>query len=249
MKIIDINAGLGIALKSRRYTDESGLIRYLDGYRIESAVTWNGAADRHPEAGNAEMLAISARSGGRLLPCMLLEPALDSLGLPGEGDVIARLRQSAPAAVRVVNGADPKLWLDKFYAQDILRPLNETRMPLIISGDYGPDLLHALPEMAEAFPDVPLILLRHGLNQFRTIQPLLKYTKSVYFDMSTMLDAGGIEEIVRKFGSERLLFGSGLPQFVPSGALGLLMYTDISEADRENIAHANFERLEGGIRL
>ena len=101
--------------------------------------------------------------------------------------------------------------------------------------------------MAQAFPHVPMILLRYGLNESRTINPLLKYTDNVYFDMSTMLDCGQLEEITEKFGSERLLFGSGLPSFVPSGALGLLTYAGIREEDRENIAHNNFERLEGGI--
>lgn len=249
MRIIDINAAIGVPLKSTRFTDADGLVSYLDKYRIDTAVTWNSAADRDPEDGNQEMLEIAAESGGRLKPCMHLEPSLDSLGLPGEGEAIDRLRTAQPSAARVVTGNVPKFYMDKFYAQDLLRPLNEAHMPLIITGDYSADFFHALPEMAEAFPFVPFILIRHGLNQSRTIYPLLKYTRNIYFDMSIMLDAGGLEEIVKKFGSERLLFGSSLPTHIPSGALGLLMYADIPEADRENIAHGNFERLEGGIRL
>lgn len=247
MRIIDVNAAVGAPLKAWRYTKAESLVAYLDDYRIESAVTYHMLADRSPEEGNAQMLEIARASAGRIRACLLLEPTLDSLGVPGTGTVQERLRAAKPSAVRVLQGPQPHYWMDAFYAQDLLTPLNELHMPLIIEGGYSPEFFHALPEMARAYPNVPIILVRHGLNESRTIYPLLKYTSNVYFDMSTMLDCGGIEEIVEKFGSERLLFGSGLPNFVPAGALGLLMYAEIAEADRENIAHGNFERLEGGI--
>lgn len=247
MHIIDINAAIGAPTKAWRFTEAASLIACLDDYRIDAALTWHALADRSPEEGNALILEIAEASNGRIKPCLYLEPTLDSLGVPGTGTVQERLRAARPSAVRVAQGAEPHYWMSKFYAQDLLAPLNELHMPLILDGGYSPTFLHALPEMAAAYPNVPMILLRHGLNESRTIFPLLKHTSNVHFDMSTMLDCGGIEEIVERFGSERLLFGSGLPHFVPAGALGLLMYTEISQADRENIAHANFERLEGGI--
>lgn len=247
MYIIDINAVIGAPTKAWRFTTEEALISCLDDYRIDAAVTCHMLADRSPEEGNARMLDVARASGGRLKPCLLLEPTLDSLGIPGTGTVQERLRAAKPSAVRVTQGPQPHFWMDTFYAQDLLAPLNELRMPLIIDGGYSPEFFHALPEMARAYPNVPMILVRYGLNESRTIYPLLKHTSNVYFDMSTMLDCGGIEEIVEKFSSTRLLFGSGLPHFVPAGALGLLLYAEISQADRENIAHGNFERLEGGI--
>ncbi len=247
MRILDVNTMIGAPGKVWRFTDEKSLVAYLDDYRIEEAVCCHAIANRDPEEGNARMLAVARASGGRICACMQLEPSLDTLGLPGKGSARERLEAARPAAARVLQGEAAHYWMDKFYAQDLLRPLEEMHMPLLIDGGYSPWFLHALPEMAAAFPHVPMILLRYGLNESRSIYPLLKYTRNVYFDMSTMLDCGGVEEICEKFGSERLLFGSGLPHFVPSGALALLMYTGISEADRENIAHANFERLEGGI--
>lgn len=249
MEIVDINAAIGAPAKSPRYKDEKGLIAYLDDYRISSAVVWHTLADRIPEEGNAKMLAIAAQNPERIYPCMLLEPSLDGLGLPGPGSAHDRLRQAHPVAVRVIQGESAHFLMDRFYAQDLLKPLEDTRMPMIVDGAYSKLFFHALPEMAQAYPHIPIILLRYGLNESRVIMPLLKYTKNVYFDMSTMLDCGQIEEIVERYGSERLLFGSGLPAYVPAGALGLLLYAEISEADRENIAHANFERLKGDVRL
>ncbi len=249
MRILDINAALGAATQSERYTDEEGLLRYMDDYRISAALTWHSLADRVPDTGNRQMVDIAAQHPERIMACLLLEPSLADLGLPGEGDALERLAQLKPGAVRVHQGDESHFLMDKFYARDLLRPLNEARMPLIVGGSYSRLFWHTLPELAEAFPHVPFIILRHGLNESRIINPLLKYTKNVYFDISTMLDCYQIEEIVEKFGSERLLFGSGLPFFVPAGALGLLMYAAISEANRRNIAYANFERLKGGVRL
>jgi len=238
-----------MATKSWRYTDVLGLYSYLDDYRIDTALVYNAVADRDPENGNTDMLKIAAESNGRIKPCMLLEPSLDSLGLPGEGTPLDRLRASKPSAVRVRQGENSNFVMDKFYAKDMLVVLNEIHMPLLIEGEYSHQFLHALPEMALVYPNVPMILLHWGLNASRIIYPLLKHTSNVYFDMSVMIDAGAIEEIVEKFGSERLMFGSALPHFVPAGALALIKYPFISDKDKENIAHANFERLEGGIRL
>lgn len=249
MRILDANVGVGMPAKSYRYSDMEGLIKCLDEYRISEALVYNTEAMRDPWEGNARMIDFAAGCAGRVKPCVWLDTSLDDFGLPGEGSARDRFSALKPSAARVLQGESGHLPMDKFYAQDILTPLNEMRMPLIIDGDYTHDFFRALPYMANAFPDVPMIIIRKGLNDSRIINPLLKYTRNVYFDMSIMLDCGQIEELVEKFGGERLLFASGLPQYAPAGALALLLYSEIPEDEREMIAHGSFERLEGGIRL
>lgn len=245
--MIDINAALGEATKASRFRDAAGLLRWMDDCRIDTALAYNAECLRDPLRGNELALADAATSGGRLKACVGLNPSLMEGCLPGNGDLSDRLRAARPAAARIfpMDNAYP---LDEFYARDLLAPLNDLRMPVIIDGAYDNVLLSALPRTAAAFPDARFILLRHGLNRSRTINPLLKYTQNVYFDMSTMVDTGQIEQIVRDFGSGRLLFGSGLPFYEPSGALALLLYADIPDSDRGRIAHGNFERLEKEIR-
>lgn len=249
MRILDASVGVGMPAKSDRYSDMEGLVKCLDDYRISQAVVYNTEATRDPWDGNARMKEFAADYAGRIKPCMWLDASLDDLGLPGAGGVLDRLSALRPSAVRVMQGEVGHLPMDKFYAQDLLKPLNEARMPLIIDGAYTHDFFRSLPDMAGAFPNVPFIILRKGLNESRIINPLLKYTNNVYFDISIMLDCGQIEELVEKFGGERLLFASGLPQYSPAGVLALLLYTEIPEDERLMIAHGSFERLEGGIRL
>jgi len=118
-------------------------------------------------------------------------------------------------------------------------------MPLLMNvGEYS---YEEVAEVAQNFPDLKLVLLRPGLNRSRVTFPLMKKTKNVYFDISVMLDTGLLTEVVSKFGSERLLYSSCLPNFEPAGPLGLVMYADITDADRRAIFAENWLALENVI--
>ena len=106
-----------------------------------------------------------------------------------------------------------------------------------------------LPRVAADYPNMPIIILQFGFNHSRTVFPVLKNCKNVYFDISHMLDCGQVEEICQRCGSSNLLFGTNLPADDPAGPLGVLLYNHrITAEEKENIAHGNWERLEGGIR-
>jgi len=247
MKIIDVNCAIGAPLVSDRFTTAEGLLQWLDDYRIESALVHHAEAQREPHMANACMQRISAESQGRIRACMALNPSLEDLGLPGEGDPVARLKTLRPSAVRVFPDTQ-KYPFTAFYAAPILEVCQQLHMPLIVDVTYNDLFLAMLPEICEKYPDVPLILPRFGHNRSRQYMPILKKLPNVYLDMSIMIDTGAIEEICSRFGSEHLLFGSGLPTYEPSGALALLYYAQIPQQEKENIAHANFERLEKAIR-
>ena len=247
MKIIDVNCAVGAPLKSDRFISQEGLYQWMDDYHIDSAVTYQAEAIREPEKYNLQMCEMAAASGGKLRACMALNPSLVNLGLPGEGTPVERLKALRPSAVR--NFPDEQRFLfNSFYASDILDVCQEFHMPIIVTKKYDDMFIHDLPDVCEKYPDVPIILPRFGQNRSRYYFPILKKLPNVYLDMSIMLDVASIEEICERFGSHRLVFGSGLPNYEPSGAYGLLFYSNISQQEKENIAHANFERLEGGIR-
>ena len=247
MKIIDVNCAIGAPLVSQRFTTVEGLLQWMDDYRIESALVHHAEAQREPYMANALMCRISAESDGRIRACMALNPSLEDLGLPGEGDPVERLKALRPSAVRAFPDAQ-RYPFTAFYAAHILEVCQQLHMPLIVDVTYNDLFLAMLPEICEKYPDVPLILPRFGLNRSRQYMPILEKLPNVYLDMSIMLDTGSLEEICRRFGSEHLVFGSGMPTYEPGGALGLLYYAQISDADKENITHANFERLEKAIR-
>lgn len=247
MKIIDINVMLGPSQCPNRYRTTQGLMGYLDDYRISSAVVCHSAAQITPWVYNAEMTRISADSGGRILACHVLDPMLVEKNEQGYGTLAERLKASRPAAVRML----PKTQnypLNAFFCDKILSVLNDMRLPLLIAAEEAPAFAE-IPSLARDFPDMPIVLLRNTFFFAHSITPLLSKLSNVYVDMGIMIDTGFIEELVNEYGvGEKLLFGSGLPDHVPAGGLSMLIYSTIDDKHKENIFHANWERLQGGIR-
>ena len=59
----------------------------------------------------------------------------------------------------------------------------------------------------------------------------------------------GYEEVCSKFGSERVLFGTNFPTNSMAGSIYSLLTANITEEERENIAHRNLERLLDEVKL
>ena len=73
--------------------------------------------------------------------------------------------------------------------------------------------------------------------------PLFEKYAGFHIELSNYCGHRGIEELVRRFGAKRLLFGTRLPYFTPGSAIGMLGYADVSEAERKQIAGDNLRRL------
>lgn len=247
MKVIDVNVMLGPWLTPMRYRTVSGLMNYLDDYRITSAVTYHSAAQMTPWRYNGEMSDIAGDSGGRIQACHVLDPALGEKNEPGEGTLKERLRAIRPAAVRMMP-ASQSFPLNGFFCGQILSILDELRIPLLLDKAEAPPLAD-IPQLASEFPNMPVVLLRCTFNRARYYMPLLEKLKNVYVDTGILVDTGALEELVNeRRASEKLLMGSGLPHHVPAGGLSIVLYSPIDDAHKENILYRNWERLQGGIR-
>ena len=225
----------------------TGLLQYLDDYRITSAVVYHSAAQMVPWQYNGEMSRIAGGSGGRIQACHVLDPMLAEKSEPGDGTLMERLKANRPAAVRML----PKTQnypLSAFFCEQVLGVLNELRLPLLLDADEVPAFAD-IPPLARDFPDLPIVILRRYFNCSRSLTPLLTKLDNVYIDMNTIIDTGYLEELVNeRCGSTKLLLGSGLPHHVPAGGLSMVLYSTIEEHHKQNILHANWERLQGGIR-
>jgi len=246
-KIIDVNVMLGPWKSPTRYSTAEGLYKYLDDYRIAAAVVYHSAAQMNPWEYNGEISRIAGESGGRLRACHVLDPMLVEKSEPGEGTLLERLKANRPAAVRLLPRAQ-KYPLNAFFCDQVLGVLNELRLPLLLDAGEMPPV-EDIPVLARDFPDMPIVILRHYFNNSRSLTPLLVKLSNVYIDMNITIDTGYLEELVNeRCGSEKLLFGSGLPHHVPAGGLSMILYSTIDERHKKNILHANWERLQGGIR-
>ena len=238
MRIIDVAASLGPkATRGRWFREPGELLGYMDRYGLTDAVVWNTAAASDPIAGNREIDRI-AKENPRLRPAHFVDAPDDPASIE------AALAESRPVAVRLMPNSQ-RLILDPFYCGDLFEVLDALRMPVILpQGEFE---YRDLPALLGAFKRVKLILLRQGFRNARAIFPLMERAENVYFDISTMADTGMLDQLVGQYGAERLLFSSGLPEFEPSGPLGLVAYARISEGDKGRIFAGNWLRVEEEI--
>lgn len=130
-----------------------------------------------------------------------------------------------------------------FYWEEILDAARELSLPVIVDCEYTDVFFSNLPQISEMFPNIKFVLLRQGCCQGRRIFPLLMKRKNVFFTIERMLDHLQLEEIWERCGCDRLLFGSGFPQRPHSGPLGLALYANIPQWERERILAKNWEEI------
>lgn len=243
MKITDINCMIGNWITRRRnYKTPDELLAVMDQYRISDCVAFHSTAVWAPKRGNAVMREIAENSSGRIKACYLLEPNLGSSVMPDAEQLLKQLKEEQPAAVKL-DPVSKKYILNDFFCGELLEVLSELELPILF--DSGEVQFDNLPRLAKAYPKIKFVVLRRGLNESRYIIPMIKKLSNVYFDTSVMIDTGIIEEIVNNYGSEKLLFGSALPFYVPAGAISMILYSRIKDDDKENILYKNWSSIEG----
>lgn len=97
----------------------------------------------------------------------------------------------------------------------------------------------------ERYHDVHLIF-GHALYPptFPEAAELAKSFDNIYLDITTSQHAYGfIEHAVTTVGAERILFGSDSPFISAAGAVGLVLYAEISDEDRSRILGRNAAQL------
>ena len=243
-RITDVNMCIGSRDAYSKLVDVKKLKHIMNHYHIQHAACTNDYWIVNPLQVNIDMLKIADDSDGKIGFTAYLDSSLGADSLPGEGALAERLKKLSPESTRIYTVAGRSTFT-AFYWEEILEAVNERKLPMIIDGDYTDTLFVQLPEIARVYPDIKFVLVRNGCCHMRQIMPILKKLNNVYFTVETMLDNLQIEEIYEKCGVEKLLYGSSYPLLAPSGALGLVLYADIPDAEKQKILNDNWEGIRG----
>ncbi|MCX7795351.1 MAG: amidohydrolase [bacterium] len=137
--------------------------------------------------------------------------------------------------------------LEEEVIGDLLSLLEEIKIPILMSpNSTGWKDIYS---MLKNHPNIRLVLTDLTYRQSSYIFPLLKRYKNVYIELSGYITFLGIETLYKRFGGERMLFGSNLPYKNPGSTIFYIEKADIPEEVKNYIAYKNADRLIQEVSL
>lgn len=241
------NASYGCgAYGAPEYRTARDVIAQMDYLGVQRALVWHvQARDVNPTWGNRRLLAelgADAAVAERLIPALVVTPGVcfEDGGLECVREALGSGRARA---LRIFPGTS------RFALGQIERLVSEVAAHRpVIFWDFrdttGPQDVQDMIALAGRFPQVSVVCTQLMWPQFGAALDMMWRCRNVLIDTSWLHMQRAIELLVGRFGVERVLFGLG-PRAHYGAAIGALMHADISESDRERIAHLNAERLLG----
>jgi len=217
-------------------------LEFMDRFGINRALVWNTEAlqDHSGSCNNRLIEEIRKTPGaeGRIIPALVVS------GLtPYERDGIETLaRQMKAARTRALRFTNVFGRLTLCQLEPVIRKIRGMKPFIVMRHDHSnvADIL----EFTEMFPDIPLVLTEVMWGPASSCSDLMRRRRNILVDNSWLHSCGAIEVVVRHFGAERLVFGTGL-RAQNGAAIGALARADITEAQRKLIAFGNVDRLTG----
>ncbi len=252
MELWDCNCWYGLPKKPPLAPAETpeALLHEIERAGIHRALVRNAALwEQSPEVGNT-LVSEDCAQDERLLPAWaILPPQTGELG--GVAEFLDAMRE---ADVRALWAYPEKhrYVLNATTFGGLFEEMSDCGIPLFIDRREVPgSALYALVDnVLRDFPDLRLCVCAHGSwGEDRFFRPLMeRYPRFMVGTSRYELD-GGIEEICRVYGPERLLLGTNFPDTPMGGPILTLLHANISDADRELIAGGNLRRILEEVRL
>ncbi|MBN2582506.1 MAG: amidohydrolase family protein [Planctomycetes bacterium] len=226
------------------------LLAEMDHYGIAEALVVDSLSrEHHPSDGNA---SVSQHTTGR----PRLHPAWAALP-PGAGEqpepreMLDRMRRRHVGALFLFTG-QYRMSLADWCVDELLEPMAETSVPVVICPDeIGPGCpltdqtnWTEVVAMCRRWPSLPVIVSEFRIRRTqRLVYRALDACPNLRIELSGYWLHHGIEYITRRWGAERLIFGSNWPQFGPHMTLATLACAEIDDADKRLIAGDNMRKL------
>lgn len=197
-----------------------------------------------PKTGNERLERLIAGAEG-VYGCMVLAP--DPFATRPEWEnYIAKRRENGFAAARM----HPKLLyhsLADYACGGLYSALCDTGTPLILP--HSETTWDAVHSLCSRWPGLNVIAEGSGdtklLYHNRDYLALLAQHPNLYLEMRFAVVFDEIETICAKIGAEKLLFGTRYPYHNPGIPESAVVFADISDEEKNLIAHGNLERLCG----
>jgi hypothetical protein len=134
--------------------------------------------------------------------------------------------------------------VDSLVTHPVMGKANDLGVPVTIhsSGEGGYPRLIA--KLADAFPDVPIIMDHSGYRYFQAeALETGRGHENVYFGLCLVAEPGYIDHIASEVGADRLIFGSNAQGGIPRIGVMVFEYTGLTEGEKRLALGENLARL------
>jgi predicted TIM-barrel fold metal-dependent hydrolase len=235
LKFFDVNCMIGNWYHKLEFSDINNLHKHMSKLQIDRAIVFHSLSWQFdPFVGNTKL--VKEISGNSMFdPAFVLLPfATNEMS----HDTIKRNMEIFGVKMIRLFPKDHYFKLADWNSHELLSFLEKLKMPIMINFDQV--LPEDLLKVCKEYPNLPIILSNvAGELISRMIYSLFIHTDNLFLETSTYLIYGAIEDLVKKFGNERILFGTRMPFFDPGCAVAKIIYANITTADKEKIAFTN----------
>ena len=249
MKFFDANVYIGLSKKYiyRATTSVKELLTEFDKQKVERAIVWHiSQYDLSPIDGNNLVTKI-IKQEERLFGCWSILPPQTSEIFTE--DFFLRMKKNRIFALRAFPDFH-RFQLNKIVFGNFLDEVSKRKIPLLLSLEKGISWQGVYALMKE-YPEITCILCDIGIwGADRQTWPLLENYKNLYLEASLLtLGFAQLEATVKKFGAERIVFGSNFPERYLESPILEVLHSNISKEDKEKIAYKNLEKIISEIKL
>jgi predicted TIM-barrel fold metal-dependent hydrolase len=216
--------------------DRASLLAELDRHGVERALVYHAHAETFSPLRGNHLLEEWLGRDGRLLPLWAALPTEDSLAQLEALRSAGQLR-----AVRLVDAAGLP-FVDWTHGL-LLEWLSDADIPLWIAlPDVDPrDLVATLG----GYPRLRVVLAGAHYSQTLLVRKLMTILPNTSLELSRYESLDAINDLVRRFGPQRLLYGSWYPRYAIGPVLYFAHHCGLPEAMLAQICAGNLDRLLG----
>jgi len=256
MLYFDANAMIGAHFGPRegKFFTATDLLEEMDFFGIDEALVYHGLAREYDFVLGNQQLMVDIAKLPRLHPCWVVGFHYGRT-MPPPKALLEDALQNGVKAVRLFFGShlSHSMVLDLVSHQELFRELEKHRFPTIVEFEDSTQLLAEhilqLDKVLEAFSSLPIILSAPKVwTELKLLYPRMAKHPQLYMEISGLHGNGVMEDLVKNFGAQRLIFGTRFPWFSGGQVKIALAYSNISPEEKEAIAGGNLSKLIRGVQ-
>ncbi|MFO7637318.1 MAG: amidohydrolase family protein [Clostridia bacterium] len=247
MEFFDCNCGIGKTAVMNPLVDGSlsGLKQAMERCGVQTVLAYHlEARDTSPMDGN-RIISRLAEQEKWIRPLWVAMPHHTG-EFPNPGELLREMKQNDVRGIRIFPHPDfHNYGTGEYTAGELFSAMEHAGVPVFMDLDQaGWD---GVDDILERHHSLKLILCNTGYRCDRYLYPLVKKHGYLHIETSRYIPHQGIEHLVAHMGHERILFGSGMPEYAMGAAVYHVEKLMLEEHVKQAIAGGNLARLLEGV--